>query len=136
MSSQEKSRHDAIVRVIANQRFRFPNQEHPNWRTCVNEPEKTMGIGSTDPIYPDIVVVEGPNNTLVMIGEIETEETVTSEHATQWSDYGSKCGTIYLYDPESALATARSIIGASQIRVAGLRSYSVNQMGELLITNH
>ena len=135
MSSKERSRHDAIVRAIANQRFGFPNQEHPGWRTYVNEPEKTMGVGNAYPVYPDIVVVDGPNNTLVMIGEVETEETVTSEHAAQWSDYGSKCGTFYLYVPESTLATARNIVAASQVRIAGLRSYSVSQQGEHLVTN-
>jgi hypothetical protein len=135
MSSKEKQLHDRVASLVASQRLPYPDSDHPTWKTYLNEPEQTMGLGQTNPVYPDMIVVDTSKNQAVILGEVETEDTVTVEHSSQWADYSSKCNTLYLYVPYASVATAKEIILRSGIKIAGLRSYYFDQHGSLIISN-
>jgi hypothetical protein len=109
--SEEKSRHDRTVALVAQQEFSYPNTSNPDLQTCLNEPTHIMGIKtSANPIYPDIVVVDKTKNVAVMIGEIETEMTINAAGAGQWRTYSGLCGAFYLYVPASAIWETRNLL--------------------------
>jgi hypothetical protein len=88
--SEEKAGHDKAVALIARVRFPFPDAQNPNWKTYVNEPQRTMGITAKgDSVYPDIVVVDSQKSQAAMIGEVETSMTVNEDGAAQWKRYSS-----------------------------------------------
>ncbi len=134
--SEEQKIHDKTVELIAEKRFSFPDDEHPQWKTYVNEPKQIMGIRkNSESVYPDIVVVDVKRNRVVMIGEVETENTVSKDEAEQWKEYSSVCSTFYLYVPEGYAEKAKSLLTDEGIKYSGLRVYSYNEKGEISIRN-
>lgn len=122
--------------MVARQRFPFPDAENPNLRTYKNEPERTMGVGSgPDAVYPDIVVVDTMKNVVAMIGEIETEMTINADETLQWRKYSSLGATFYLYVPVDSRWDAQNLLTSNGIKLAGLRMYSYDSLGNLSISN-
>ena len=98
-----------------------------------------MGVTKRDgtAVYPDIVVVETPNNSLQIIGEVETSLTVTDDEASrEWVNYASLGTTFYLYVPNETIATARALLTKYSISIAGLRGYYYDARGILNIANY
>lgn len=135
-SSQEKSLHDRAVADVAKERLSFPNNDHPNWKTYLNEPDQTMAvnIGNNNKIYPDIVVIDKSKNQVEILGEVESEATVTNEEAEQWKEYSKATSTFYLYVPKGTEAIAKKLISENSITVAGIRTWQYNSSG-IVITN-
>jgi len=135
-SSQEKSLHDKAVADVAKVRLSFPDNDRPNWKTYLNEPDQTMAVNvhNNNKIYPDILVVDKLKNQVAILGEVETEATVTSEEAEQWKEYSNATNTFYLYIPKGTEATAKKLIADNSITVAGLRTWQYNSNG-IVITD-
>lgn len=134
--SEEKTRHDRTVALIAQERFPYPDSQNPSWKTYLNEPQHTMAItGKEVSVYPDIVVVDTQKNQAAMIGEIETPMTVNEEGATQWKKYSSLVSTFYLYVPVSVQQEVRRLLASYGISVTGLRVYSYDAQGGITISN-
>jgi hypothetical protein len=134
--AQEKSLHDKTVADIAKIRFPFPDKDHPNWKTYLNEPNQTKGIkmnGNT--VYPDIVVVDTQKNIAEMIGEIESESTVTSEESEQWKEYSKASNTFYLYVPAGKEDDAKKFLTDNKINISGLRTWQYDSNGKITIAN-
>ncbi|MCZ2108952.1 MAG: hypothetical protein LC118_05205, partial [Dehalococcoidia bacterium] len=92
-------RHQGTVAEIARVMFPFPDDEHPDYETIVNEPKPKLSVGTSkgQDLFPDIVVVRRPGQWLLMMAEVETADTVNDESAeTQWLPY-SLVGDLYIY---------------------------------------
>lgn len=133
--TEEIDRHDWLVVGIAEQRFRFPSRNHPNWVTYTNTSlQRMMGIeteNENEPVYPDIVVLE--NGRIVMLAEVETETGVNQDEALQWLRYSSLCATFYLYVPEGYEDVTVELLRENEIRIS-LRTYGFED-SNLVITN-
>lgn len=125
---QNQEFHNQVCQLIAEKRFPFPSDEHPNWETYVNEPNPQKCFRE-DRLCPDIVVLE--NNYAKLLGEVETDDTVNEESTAQWKDY-AEIADLYLYVPKSYGALARKL--ATDIEIAGFREYGVRD-GEIQIIN-
>jgi hypothetical protein len=93
-----------------------------------------MGVtdGETT-VYPDMVVLDEENGSVVMIGEVETASSVTTDEADQWRQYGSMSQAFYLYVPHGFAEQARQLTRG--LRLTGIRTFGVGADGANLITN-
>lgn len=133
--SAEKSCHDVAIAQVARQRFAYPGSGHPSWKTYLNEPEHTKGVNAQpDTVYPDIVVVD-ERNVVMQLGEIETETTMNEAETEQWKKYYLLCSSFYLYVPANLREAAVQLIASRRVQLGGLRLYSYDAQGSLLITN-
>jgi len=126
--SDSQDLHDKWVRAIAKDRFAYPDDQHRTWETHTNpSSDKNVGIvlqnGSV--VYPDIVVRDtakpAGRDDVVMVGEVETAESVVDTELSQWRDY-SECA-FYLYVPKGFCETARKL--AEGVAINGFREYWV-----------
>ena len=139
--SEESRRHELedAVGQIARDRFPFPDEAHPAYRTYVNVPEPqlalefTAGGASRAQVFPDIVVVEHPRNRPIMVAQIETRETVTRRQAELvWAQLESADAPLYLYVPSGLAARARDYALAAGIERARIRTWR-RQPGGMLV---
>ena len=117
--------HLRAVQDIAEARFGFPTDNYPHFKAYINHPEKTMGVRLPDgrPAYPDIVVVEDPENYTEIIGEVETAETVTEEEAArEWLPF-AELGPLYLFVPTGMGDEAMRIVKKLKVPIVGLRTW-------------
>jgi len=117
--------HDKALKDIVRLRFGFPTEKYRDYKTFVNHPARSMGVALPDGrvAYPDIVVVQHPENNTRVLAEVETNETVREAVARfEWLPY-SELGPLYLYVPtgkgDEALSLCRQV-GAS---VVGIRTW-------------
>src|SRR3989304_4773864 len=70
--------HQKALRDIVRLRFEFPTQKYRGYKTDVNHPQRSMGVQLSGNMvaYPDIVVVQHPENNAKIVAEVETNETV------------------------------------------------------------
>ncbi len=117
--------HDRALKDIARLRFGFPTEKYPDYKTYVNHPVRTMGVAFDSGLvaYPDIVVVQHPENNCKVVAEVETNETVREAVARfEWLPYAD-LAPLYLYVPvgkgDEALALCRQL----DIAVVGIRTW-------------
>ena len=129
-------RHDATVVEIANLRFPYPDDQHPELETLLNEPEPSISVGEWEgaPLYPDIVVVRRPGQWLQLMAEVETADTVSDESAQQrWLPY-SKVGDLLLYVPAGRVKEARRICKRHGVTYKGIRTWRFRPVWGLTVT--
>jgi hypothetical protein len=117
--------HDRAIKDIARLRFGFPTEKYRDYKTHMNHPVRTMGVALPDGrvAYPDIVVVQHPENNCKTVAEVETNESVREAVARwEWAPY-AELAPLYLYVPvgkgDEALALCRQL----EIPVAGVRTW-------------
>ncbi|MDA1002155.1 MAG: hypothetical protein O3B31_02210, partial [Chloroflexi bacterium] len=110
--SEESRRHyqAEAVEAVAERRFVYPNEAHPNLRTYVNVPEPAMAVEvgpGGEKLFPDMVVTRQPGNYPAMVVMVETRETVTREQAANvWKRLENRAAPLYLYVPAGLAQTA------------------------------
>lgn len=116
--------HTRAVQDIARARFAFPTEKYRHYKTYVNHPEPTMGVRlpSGHAVYPDIVVVEDPENYVKMLAQVETADTVNLESGRGWLTF-AKLGPLYLFVPVGYADAARRISKELRIPSVGLRTW-------------
>jgi len=115
--------HFQAVREIARQRLTFPTEEHPHYKTYLNVPQRSMGVrANSRAVYPDIAVVQDPENFLKMLGQVETAETVNEEQAPEWAVYAA-LGPLYLYVPVGYAERAKKLCQKFKAEIVGIRSW-------------
>jgi hypothetical protein len=128
----ERTKDEQLVKAvheIAAQRFQFPTQEHPAYRTYVNVPDVTMGIMVGDQeVVPSIVVVERlktGDTVLVMSAEVCGVEQVNEANGSRvWKRIASVPDqAFYLFVPVGHGAEAKRICRRLGIRPEGVRTW-------------
>ena len=128
-------RHTATVAEIAQSRFPFPSEEHPELETLLNDPEPSISVGEWEgqPLYPDIVVVRRPGQWLEIVAQVETVDTVTDEQAQKfWLPY-SKMGELVLYVPSGQVQQAKRLCRKHGINYKGIRTWRYRPVWGLTI---
>ncbi len=124
-SEARQTVHQRALTDIVRLRFGFPTEKHWDYKTYVNQPRRSMGIEMPDGsvAYPDIAVVQHPENNARIVAEVETNETVREAVARfEWLPYAN-LAPLYLYVPvgkgDEALALCRQI----NVPVVGIRTW-------------
>ena len=116
-----------IVNQIANDRFGYPNEENPEFRTYVNMPEPQMAIqvqGGVEKLLPDIVVLDKPGGRPKLIAQVESRETLSREQAEHvWARLEMKDAPLLLYVPSGMASVARDYVKAAGISNAEVRTW-------------
>ncbi|HEY5640434.1 MAG TPA: hypothetical protein VIW01_10310 [Dehalococcoidia bacterium] len=117
--------HDRALKDIARLRFGFPTEKYPDYKTYVNHPARTMGVAFDGGLvaYPDIVVVQHPENNCKVVAEVETNETVREAVARfEWLPYAD-LAPLYLYVPVGKGDEALGLCRQLDIAVVGIRTW-------------
>jgi len=117
--------HQRALKDIVRLRFGFPTEKYRDYKTYVNDPARTMGVqmagGSV--AYPDIVVVQNPENNAKIVAEVETNETVREAVARfEWLPY-SELAPLYLYVPVGKGDETMSLCRRLNVGVVGIRTW-------------
>lgn len=113
------------IRDITSIRFQYPNERYRDYKTYTNVPDRSMGVAMPDGsvAYPDIVVVQDPENYCKILGEVETAETVTEQVALRrWKPY-AELAPLYLYVPVGQGDHAHRLAKRLQVPIVGLRTW-------------
>ena len=139
--SEESRRFELEVTVgeLARERFAYPSEQHPNYRTYVNLPSPTLALeftaggASTSQVFPDIVVIEHPRNRPVIVAQVETSETVTRRQAELvWAPLESVEAPLYIYVPAGLAPRARDYALAAGIKHARFRTWRRQPTGMIV----
>ncbi|HVP04673.1 MAG TPA: hypothetical protein VMT90_03245 [Dehalococcoidia bacterium] len=117
--------HDKALKDIARLRFAFPTEKYRDLKTYVNHPARTMGVEMENGLvaYPDIVVVQHPENNCRIVAEVETNETVNEAVARwEWLPY-AELAPLYLYVPVGKGDDAQNLCRQLEIPVVGIRTW-------------
>jgi hypothetical protein len=123
------------VTEIAAQRFDFPTEQHPSYRTYTNVPEVTMGVQVGDEeLVPAIVVTERlkeGESKLVMTAAVCGRENVNEAEARRlWAALARVPNqAFYLYVPVGMGAEAKAICRRLDIRPEGVRTWRTTPRG-------
>jgi hypothetical protein len=117
--------HQRALNDIVRLRFGFPTEKYRDYKTYVNHPQRTMGIQMRGALvaYPDIVVVQHPENNTKIVAEVETNETVREAVARfEWLPY-SELAPLYLYVPVGKGDETMDLCRRLEIPVVGVRTW-------------
>ncbi|MDO8614561.1 MAG: hypothetical protein Q7T33_02340 [Dehalococcoidia bacterium] len=124
-SAARETIHERALADIARLRFAFPTEKYRDYKTFVNHPRRTMGVLLADGrvAYPDIVVVQHPENNAKIVAEVETNETVREAVARfEWLLYAD-LAPLYLYVPVGKGGEALDLCRELNIPVVGIRTW-------------
>ena len=124
-STARQTIHDRALADIARLRFAFPTEKYRDYKTYVNHPKRTMGVqmGDGRVAYPDIVVVQHPENNAKIVAEVETNETVREAVARfEWLPY-AELAPLYLYVPVGKGDEALDLCRELGVAVVGIRTW-------------
>jgi hypothetical protein len=117
--------HEKALRDIVRLRFGFPTEKYRDFKTYVNVPQRTMGVQLRGNLvaYPDIVVVQHPENNAKIVADVETNETIREAVARfEWLPY-SELAPLYLYVPVGKADEALSLCRRLDVPVVGIRTW-------------
>jgi hypothetical protein len=117
--------HDRALRDVTRLRFAFPTEKYKDYKTYVNYPARTMGVelANGQIAYPDIVVVQHPENFCKIVAEVETNETIREAVARhEWGPY-AELAPLYLYVPVGKGDEALGLCRQLGIPVVGVRTW-------------
>ena len=124
-SEMDTALHLRALQRIARLRFDFPTEEHRDFKTYLNQPRRTMGVRMPGGFvaYPDIVVVQSPENNTKIVAQVETAETVSEDTAFYvWGPY-AELAPLYVYVPVGAGDEALALCRRLDIPVVGIRTW-------------
>jgi hypothetical protein len=109
---------------VAMQLYSFPTPEYPDFRTFVNEPvvEQRIFTNFGRDLAPDIVVLQWPEKTVKIVGDVLTTREVTWENAAKvwWPLSRLEGVAFYLYVPAGYANLARRLIKDAGIKKSGV----------------
>ena len=121
--------------LIAESRFCYPDEEHPDWTTRCNVPDRASGIPH-DPenVYPDLVVLNSKMEVVKII-EIESKRDLNVDDVNRWKTYASLCPAFYLYVPLETRSKVIQVLNFHRIPYKMLGLYAYDSQGRLLVDN-
>ena len=123
--------HAFYVAEVARAAFPFPNEEHPERSVHVNLPMITaeVPVDAQTMAQPDIVVLEGPNRTAVLCGEVVgVRDRMEDEVETRWRPI-TRVSRLYLFVPVGWAGDARKVLKSARMDVARLFTYRWTPLG-------
>ncbi|HZP27171.1 MAG TPA: hypothetical protein VFB90_09025 [Dehalococcoidia bacterium] len=116
--------HARAVESIARQRFGYPNEKYPHYKTYTNVPARSMGVrlASGAAVYPDIVVVQDPENYVKLLGQVAAFDSVNEDAAEEWATF-AELGPLYLYVPVGFVDLAQKLYKRHKVQLVGLRTW-------------
>lgn len=114
---------------IAEMLYGFPTPAYPHFRTFLNVPEVQQRVFTNfgRELTPDIVVVEWPERTLKIVGEVATPARLTMDEALdRWlPESRLEDVAFYLYVPAGYVQHSRRLLKEAGIKRKdlGLRSW-------------
>ena len=131
--------HNRALQDIAGARFAFPTEKYRDYKTYINHPRRTMGVQMPGGgvAYPDIVVVQHPENNARIVAEVETNESVRESVAVyEWGPY-AELAPLYLYVPVGKGDEALSLCRRFEVAVVGIRTWRYNPaQDEIELNDH
>lgn len=131
--------HNRALQDIAKTRFAFPTEKYRDYKTYINHPRRTMGVqmAAGGVAYPDIVVVQHPENNARIVAEVETNESVRESVAVyEWGPY-AELAPLYLYVPVGKGDEALSLCRRFEVAVVGIRTWRYNPaQDEIELNDH
>lgn len=125
LSESRSATHARAVKDIAAARFGFPTAKHRHFKTYANVPTRSMGVRMDGDVvaFPDIVVVQDPENYAKILGEVETAETVNEDSAEKrWRPF-AELAPLYLYVPVGMGDQALQIARRAKAPIVGVRTW-------------
>ncbi|MCH7836770.1 MAG: hypothetical protein IH864_07900 [Chloroflexi bacterium] len=125
LSESRAAAHLRAVKDITAARFGFPTDRYKDFKTYTNIPQRSMGVAMPDGAiaYPDIVVVQNPENYAKLLGEVETAETVTERVARRrWLPF-AQLAPLYLYVPVGEGDRAQKLSRDLKVPIVGIRTW-------------
>jgi hypothetical protein len=124
-----QSLHDWLVDRLAERNGFKKFAENNAYEIAKNHTdERNRYVGTKDdPIWPDVIVYDpSTTNQLVKrIGEVETDETVTLDHAKgHWDVYADRVPDFILAVPKSLVTEAKEIMQQLEVKCT-LWSYEI-----------
>ncbi len=121
---------------IAKQRFPFPNEEKPAWRTYVNDGSNSSpGLSTVDgDVHPDILVIDRATTTnkYLMAASVCVDKP-SSEDVIIWRQISNVVDSFYVFVPKGYCREAAKLAGAGKVLVSGFRQF--NLAGESIEIN-
>lgn len=117
--------HHKAVQEIAKERFAFPTDRYRDYKTYVNVPVRTMGVEMSNGAvaYPDIVVVQAPENFSKILAQVEMAEMVNEGVArAEWLPY-AQLAPLYLYVPVGQADATLRLCRKLDIPIVGVRTW-------------
>ena len=126
LSEARAATHVRAVKDIAEARFGFPTVKYTDYKMYTNVPKRTMGVAMLDGsvvAYPDIVVVQDPENYAQILGEVETTETVNERTAqARWRPFAD-LAPLYIYVPVGDADQALKLCRQLRVPIVGVRTW-------------
>lgn len=116
-SKKQKLIHDKVVKAVAN-----TYERRKGVLVYINPgEEKNFAVLSNDKeFYPDVVITDEEENRLLIIEEIETDDSVNEDEKSQWIKYASFGTKFNLVVPKNKLTETRMLArGISNIEIQG-----------------
>jgi hypothetical protein len=138
LARTERTKEETLAKAvteIAAQRFDFPTERHPAYRTYVNVPDVTMGVQVGDEeLVPSIVVTErlktGESWLVMTAGVCGREHVNEGEARRLWVPLAKLPGpAFYLFVPVGLGAEAKKICRKLGIRPEGFRTWRTTPRG-------
>ena len=132
MSERRTSADPVTVAEIAAERFAYPTEDRPTWRTIIAGQEPA---GEDLPAFApaDIAVIDTETNSVVLTAVVETSGDVTDYEALlRWLP-ASRIGPTFLYVPASVTGRVSELCHELGIQLAGLRGWA--HSGDALVIN-
>ncbi len=130
LSETQAAAHVKAVRAIAEARFGFPTNRYRDYKTYLNVPTRSIGVAMPygGVAYPDIVVVQDPENYAKILGQVEIAETLTNETVTKrvarrrWRPFAN-LAPLYLFVPVGQGDEAKYLCRYLHVPVVGIRTW-------------
>ncbi len=117
--------HLRALKDIARLRFDFPTARYRDYKTYLNHSQRSMGVQMPGGrvAYPDIVVVQHPENHAKIIAQVETADTICEDVA--WHEWGpyAELAPLYLYVPVGYGGEALAMCRELDLPVVGIRTW-------------
>ena len=131
--------HDRVVEASANT---YAESIEQGYKVSTNPgATKSQKVGGEPGLYPDVIVwMPDTNNPssgkAIIIEEIETEDTVNENEASQWLKFGELGIKFQLIVPFSHASIALQLVQNQQINVSEIWYYTISPGNQILFEKY